>query len=182
MLRLFVGIPFPISVQESLARLCHGVPGVRWVQPQSFHLTLRFIGEVDGDLAEDLDAALSGIYAPRFPMVLSGVGCFDKRDKVKSLWAGTDKSSPLLHLFSKVESAVVRTGLPPEPRKFKPHVTLARSKNLTLDQAASYLESHAQFLSEVFEVSRFTLFRSHLSREGAFYEPLAEYPLISYEI
>ncbi|CCQ75549.1 RNA 2',3'-cyclic phosphodiesterase [Magnetospira sp. QH-2] len=177
MFRLFVGIPFPVSVQASLEGLCHGVPGVRWVQPHSFHMTLRFIGEVDEDVAEDLDAALAGIHAPRFMMALSGVGCFDKRNKVKALWAGADKSSPLMHLFGKVESAVVRAGMPPEPRKFKPHVTLARSRNLSLEQAAPFLESRSQYLSEAFEVSRFTLFRSHLSREGAFYEPLAEYPL-----
>ena len=178
MLRLFVGLAFPDQVRASLDGLCHGVPGVRWVRPETFHMTLRFIGEVSEDVAEDLDTHLCGIHAPRFSMRLQEVGCFDSGRKVRALWAGAERTDLLAHLQGKVESAAVRSGLPAETRKFKPHVTLGRAKDLTLPRAAEFLESRAAFQTPEFDVESFILFRSHLGREGAHYDPLAEYPLV----
>ncbi len=178
MLRLFVGIPFPDDVRASLDTLCNGLHGVRWVRPENFHLTLRFVGEVDETTAEDLDATLSGIHAPRFEMALGEIGCFEGGRTVRAIWAGVERSPLLEHLHGKVESAAVRAGLPPETRKFRPHVTLARPHGLTHARAAPYLESRGRFRTPPFEVDRFVLFRSHLRREGAHYEALAEYPLL----
>ncbi len=177
MLRLFVGIPVPDDIRAALEGLCHGLHGVRWVKPENFHLTLRFVGEVDEMVAEDLDATLSGIHAPRFEMALSEIGFFENGRAVRAIWAGAEKTPPLIHLHDKVESATVRAGLPPEARKFRPHVTLARPRGLSHERLAPYLETRAGFRAPPFEVDRFVLFRSHLKREGAHYEILADYGL-----
>ena len=119
-MRLFVGLVLPEPVRWQLGLLCTGLPGVRWVPPENFHLTLRFIGEVDGGTLDDVDAALAGIRARRFSLTLGGVGHFGSGQQVRALWAGVGREPALQHLRDKVESAVVRAGLPPEGKKFTP--------------------------------------------------------------
>src|SRR5215475_2786696 len=137
MLRLFVGIGFPPELKLQLSLLCSGVPGAKWVDPGNFHLTLRFIGEIGEDIAADIDNALSRLRAPRFVLQISGVGVFG--DKPRSLWAGVERSPELVGLRDKIEQALIRTGLAPEPRKFTPHVTLARLRNPPLDKLRDFL-------------------------------------------
>ena len=173
MLRLFVGIELPPELKLRLSLLCAGVPGARWVDPGNYHLTLRFIGEVDEGLASDIDAALVQIRAPRFALALAGVGHFGDR----MLWAGVDKSPPLMHLRDKVESALVRLGLAPEMRRYAPHVTLARLRNASAAKLHAFLAEHALFRSEPFPVERFNLIASYLTKSGAIYEDQADYPL-----
>ena len=173
MLRLFVGIELPPELKLRLSLLCAGVPGARWVDPGNYHLTLRFIGEVDEGLASDIDAALAQIRAPRFDLALAGVGHFGDR----MLWAGVDKSPPLVHLRDKVESALVRLGLAPETRRYAPHVTMARLRNTSAAKLHSFLAEHALFRSEPFPVDRFNLIASYLTKSGAIYEDQADYAL-----
>src|SRR5208282_1129398 len=104
MLRLFVGIALPPEVKLSLSLLCAGVPGAKWVDPGNYHVTLRFIGEVDEGAASDLDDALARIRAPRFALALAGVGQFGNR----MLWAGVERNDALAHLHEKIDSAVAR--------------------------------------------------------------------------
>jgi len=110
-------------------------------------------------------------------LTLSGLGAFDRRGRVHAVWAGVEKSDELAVLRDKVETALVRTGLEPEHRKFKPHVTIARLKGGAATEAGLYLESHAGFAAGPFTVDTFTLYESHLGHGGAHYEALAEYPL-----
>ena len=180
MFRLFVGIALASSVRRRLAFVCGGVPGARWVDPDHMHLTLRFIGEVGGDRAQDVHEALSDVRAPAFELTLSGIGCFETGGKVHTLWAGVDRQPLLAHLHDKVESAIVRAGCEPERRKFKPHVTLARFRDGSPARLGRFLQDHGRLSSEPFEVDEFTLFRSHLGHERAHYEALAEYPLTRY--
>ena len=175
-MRLFVGIAIPEDICERFAGLCAGLTGTRWVAVEAMHLTLRFIGTVDEPSATDLDDELSQIVAPAFDLSFSGIGSFANGTRLRQLWVGTEKSSPLRHLQSKVESAVVRAGFGSEGRKFKPHVTLARFKSAPRGVGA-YMEAHNSFAAGPFAISTFTLFRSHLNRDGAQYEALAEYPL-----
>ncbi len=177
MIRLFVGVPLPAEVRESLESLCSGVPGARWVDTDTIHITLRFIGEVDSIQAEDIDAALGDVRGPAFRLALRGVGCFDSRRKVRAVWAGVARSDGLMHLRDKVESAIVRAGFEPERRKFKPHVTLARLKATPSARVGPYLETHNTFAAGPFPVDRFDLLRSHLSHTGARYQTIADYPL-----
>lgn len=178
MFRLFVGIALPEPVRDRLAGLAGGLPGARWVDADNLHVTLRFIGEVGRDGADDIHHALARIRAPAFELGLSGVGCFGSGRKVRALWAGIGRDARLAHLQEKVESAVVRAGFAAERRKFTPHVTLARFKGGT-DGAriGAFLERNGDLAESPFPVRAFTLFRSHLGREGAHYEALVEYEL-----
>ena len=173
MLRLFVGIDLPPALKLRLSMLCGGVPEARWVDPGNFHVTLRFIGEVDEGVASDIDAALLRLSAPRFQLALAGVGQFGTR----MLWAGVEKSPPLLQLQSKVEGALQRAGLPPETRRFTPHVSLARLRQPLGPKVQAFLAANALFRAEPFEVTQFSLVASYLTKSGAIYEDQAEYPL-----
>jgi 2'-5' RNA ligase len=177
MFRLFVGISLPEDVRRRLAAMCSGLPGAKWIDPESMHLTLRFIGEVGGGQAEDIDAALRGVSAPAFDLRVSGIDCFETGGKVHTLWAGIDKQPLLLRLHDKVESALVRTGCEPERRKFKPHVTLGRCRPNAQARIGSFIQMHNRIALGPFPVDHFTLFRSHLGSEKVHYEELAHYAL-----
>jgi 2'-5' RNA ligase len=176
-LRLFVAIPLPEDVTGELLRICSGIPGARWLDTSAFHVTLRFIGEVDGGAAEDVFQALSRLRSPAFPMLISGVGCFESGGKVRALWAGVEKNDLLVRIRDKVDVAVTRAGLPAERRKFKPHITLARFRNGASQRIGPYLERYNGLQVGPVWVSQFTLFRSHLGSDGAHYERLADYDL-----
>jgi 2'-5' RNA ligase len=175
MLRLFVGIGFPPELRLRLSLLCSGVAGAKWVDPGNFHLTLRFIGEIGQDVAADVDNALSRLRARRFELQLSGVGVFG--DKPRSLWVGAERSPELAALRDKIEQALIRLGLPPEPRKFAPHVTLARLKNPPLHQLQDFLAGNAGFRAPPLPVEAFSLIASFPTKAGSVYEDQADYPL-----
>ena len=177
MLRLFVGIPFPPELKLRLSLLCAGVPGAKWVDPGNLHLTLRFIGEVGEDLAADIDAALSRLRARPFVLQLAGTGVFDNGRLPRSLWVGVERNLALAALQGKIEQALIRTGLPPEPRRFSPHVTLARLKHPAPDRIAAYLAASAQFRAAPLEVDRFSLIASLQTKAGSVYEDQADYRL-----
>jgi 2'-5' RNA ligase len=173
MLRLFVGIALPPELKLRLSLLCAGLPGARWVDPGNYHLTLRFIGEVDEGMASDIDAALAQIRAPRFEVALAEIGHWGKR----MLWVGVERNPALLQLHDKVESALIRLGLQPEERRYAPHVTLARLKGTTEGRLQTYLTEHAPFRAAPFPVEHFSLVASYLTKSGAIYEDQADYPL-----
>ena len=178
MLRLFVGIGFPPELKLRLSLLCSGVPGAKWVDPGNFHLTLRFIGEISEDVAADIDGTLSRLRARRFTLQIAGTGVFGG-EKPRSLWAGVERSPELAGLRDKVEQALIRAGLPPEPRKFAPHVTLARLRNPPLDKLHEFLSAHAQFRPEPIPVEGFSVIASFQTKAGSVYEDQAEYPLMN---
>lgn len=175
--RLFVAIPVPAAMQARLASQRSGVQGVRWVDQESMHVTMRFIGDVERGVAEDIDANLSGIDAPEFEVGIRGIGQFEKGHRAHTLYAEIDREPALLHLQSKIESAVVRAGVSPAGRKFKPHITMARMRGAADEKMAMMLESQGSFGAMTFDVEQFILFRCHLGAERPVYEPLAEYPL-----
>lgn len=177
MLRLFVALDFPDEVRARLAGLAGGVPGARWTDADSLHLTLRFIGEVPDDTAADIDAALAEIAAPGFDLVLDGVGVFGSGRNARVLWAGVERNDALAHLQGKIESALVRCGLPAEERKFSPHITLARLKDAPKDRIGRFLEERGLFRAGPMRIDHFTLYRSLLGKGGAVYQALNEYAL-----
>jgi 2'-5' RNA ligase len=176
MIRLFVALALPEPVAESLTLLQGGVPGARWSTREQLHLTLRFIGEVDGRDAAAIDDALATIRAPRFTLELKGVGEFGSKNP-RALWAGVRDDASVLHLQRKIESAVQRVGLPPEERKFSPHVTLARLRGAPRERVITFLATHALYASGPFDVNAFVLYSSTLTRNGSLYRPERSYPL-----
>ena len=173
MLRLFVGIGLPPELKLRLSLICTGVPSARWVDAGNFHVTLRFIGEVDEGAAADIDEALAEIRASRFAVTLAGVGHFGTR----MLWAGVERNAALAHLRDKVESAIVRMGFEPEGRRYAPHVTLARLRGPPDPRVQSFLAEHALFRAEPFDVDHFSLVASYLTKSGSIYEDQADYAL-----
>lgn len=177
-MRLFVALDMPWSVREQLAALSGtGIPGARWVPPENYHLTLRFIGEIRGHVARDVDDALLGIRARGFALTLTGMGTFAKGGISNALWVGVERTGSLDHLRNKVETALQRCGLEPERRKFQPHVTLARLDNPAEGKVAAFVQAHNLFRTEPIPVEHFTLFSSLLNKDHAVYTPEAEYEL-----
>src|SRR5271169_2825906 len=178
MLRLFVVIDFPPELKLQLSLLRSGILGAKWVDPGNFHLTLRFIGETGEAVASDIDDALARLRARRFTLQLAGTGVFGGGDKPRSLWVGVERSPELVALHDKVERALVRAGLAPEPRKFSPHVTLARLHKPALDKLSGFLAAHAQFRAVPHPVEGFSLIASLQTKAGSIYEDQADYPLL----
>ncbi len=178
-MRLFVALNLPTSLRTRLSWMAGGLPGARWVPPENYHLTLRFIGELPGFRAEEVDLALAGLQAPGFALQLAGVGTFEKAGRVNALWIGAVRNPQLDHLQAKVETALQRAGLDRERRRFVPHVTLARMDGVPEAKVAAWVQGHNLFRSEPVPVEHFTLFSSRLGKEQAVYEPEVEYPLSS---
>ena len=177
-MRLFVGLELPWELRQRVAMLAHaGIPGARWVPPENYHLTLRFIGETPGHVAEDIDHALAALSARPFPLALAGIGTFGKGGRSQSLWVGVERNEPLERLQGKIENALQRCGLEPERRRFQPHLTLARLDNPVEAKLAAFVQANNLFRSEPMHVEHFTLFSSLLGKDQAVYHAEAEYSL-----
>jgi 2'-5' RNA ligase len=174
--RLFVAICPPEPIRDLLVDAMDDSPELGWVSDDNLHLTLRFIGEVERPLANDIGDSLSKIRFPAFQIRLAGVGRFDRRNG-GALWAGVEPRKPVAELAAKVDRACVKAGLEPERRAFHPHVTLARYKRGGGPIAAAFERRHAGLASDSFPVDRFILFESRLSRHGAHYEEVATFIL-----
>lgn len=177
MIRLFVGISIPAEIKMHLSLMAAGLPGARWTREESYHLTLRFIGEVDQGIAEDIDVALGEIGIEPFDITLSGMGFFGKAKAARALWVGVERNETLIRLQHKIEIALQRLGLPAEERKFSPHVTLARLRGTPVRRLETYIADHGAFSAGPFQTDTFTLFSSFRSSSGAIYTPEAEYEL-----
>lgn len=176
MVRLFTAITLPEPVRAGLVGLRAGIPGARWLDPEQIHLTLRFIGEVDGAGAREALSALADVRAPSFELTLSGVGQFGDK-KPHTLWVGVSPSEPLMRLAAKVETALQRAGFAPETRRFTPHITVARLRHASGGRMIEFLSGHSLFRAGPFPVEEFVLFSSQLSRSGTRYRPEAQFPL-----
>jgi RNA 2',3'-cyclic 3'-phosphodiesterase len=178
--RLFVALDLPWEMKERLALLAGGLPGARWIPSENYHITLRFIGEVPAHRAEEIDHALAGLRTRGFSLSFAGLGMFEKSGRPTSLWAGVERNPQLDHLRSKVETALQRTGLEPERRRFSPHVTLARLDALVPQaKLAAYVQAHNLFRAGPVPVEHFTLFSSRIGKEQAVYTPEVEYGLVA---
>jgi 2'-5' RNA ligase len=174
--RLFVAIRPPEPIRDLLIDAMDDSADFRWQDEEQLHLTLRFIGEVERPVADDLAAALSRVQAKPFDIRISGVGRFEQRN-AGALWAGVEPKEPVAALAAKVERVCQQVGLEPERRAYHPHITLARWKGRRTRELADFLERKRGLVSEPFEVDAFTLFESRLSRHGAHYEEVATCPL-----
>ena len=174
--RLFVAIKPPEAIRDLLIDAMDEGPGLSWVGEDNLHLTLRFIGEVEGRQAEEIATALERIGGERFKLEIASVGRFDRLSG-GALWAGVRPRKPVADLALKVDRACVLAGLEPEHRAFHPHITLARYRGANAPAARDFERRRSDLSSEPFEVSEFTLFESHLSRHGAHYEVVEVLPL-----
>ena len=142
---------------------------------ENLHLTLRFLGEVDRRDAEDIDAALAEIRAPGFPLSIAGVDRFGDNRRVRSSGPGSSHTPACCACRARWNRAVVRSGLAPERRKFKPHITLARFKSSPGDKLGAFLSQHGLLRLPPYEVDSFSLYSSFLSSGGPIYSEEAVY-------
>jgi 2'-5' RNA ligase len=200
-MRLFVAVPIPGPVAQSILLIQGGVPGARWQTREQLHLTLRFIGEVDGRDARALDDALSAIRVPAFALQLHGVGQFGNKEhrpgkvgardsartgfpsgratnyKPHTLWAGARRNPALEHLQKKVDAAIRRVGQPQDAHKFIPHVTVARMRSPENGKVIEWLTHNALYTSTEFDIGAFCLYSSRLTSDGSIYRMEQQYPL-----
>jgi RNA 2',3'-cyclic 3'-phosphodiesterase len=177
MIRLFVALDLPWTLREQLSALAGGLPGARWVPAENYHLTLRFIGELPSWRAEEVDLALGTMRARGFELTFAGLGVFEKAGRASALWVGVERNPGLDHLRGKIETALQRSGLEAERRRFNPHVTLARVDGVPPERLASYVQAHNLFRAAPLPVEHFTLFSSRLGKEASVYTAEAEYEL-----
>ena len=173
--RLFVALTPAEDVRDLLVDAMEGAD-LRWQDESQLHVTLRFIGEVERPVANDLAAALAGIAFPPFELRVSGVGRFD-HGRRGALWAGVSPKGEVKALAAKVDRACQAAGLEPERRAYHPHLTLARWSG-GKPRLDNWLEQHSALRSAPWRVDEFILFESHLGQTGAHHEPIAAYPLV----
>jgi len=174
--RLFVALEVPRNAAMSLSLLRGGLPGARWIDVENFHITLRFIGDIDGRTADEVVDKLDRIERPEFQLALSGMGSFGSK-KPHAVFAGVTQAPEMYALQGEIERICQRLGLPADPRKFTPHVTLARLRNARTEDVAHYLSGRGNFHTAPFTVNRFVLMSSKESVGGGPYLTEEVFPL-----
>lgn len=174
--RLFTGLEIPEDIAFELNLLQGGVWGARWVEPADYHMTLRFIGDIDERLAREARMSFEGIVAQPFTIRLKGVGALGGNEP-HTIYAGMAESAEIRRLQGMLERHCQMLGLPPEGRKFRPHVSLARLRSPDLANVQEFLARQSLFISRPFEVSQFVLFSSRPSRGGGPYGVVDAYDL-----
>ena len=175
--RLFTGLEIPAEIGTALAALRGGLPGARWVEPENYHVTLRFMGDIEAGTAREVVSAL-GETAPRGPVEVTfeALDSFGGRQP-RVVMVRAVPTPALAELQAEQEQLLRRIGLPPESKRFVPHLTLARLRNVSSAEVARYIEMHGRFPKLSFTARRFVLYSSRASVGGGPYVVEAGYPL-----
>ncbi|MCX7313204.1 MAG: RNA 2',3'-cyclic phosphodiesterase [Alphaproteobacteria bacterium] len=174
--RLFTGLEIPEAVCASLSLLRGGLPGARWIDAENYRVTLRFIGDVDDDIAQEIAWLLGKVRRKDFELRLDGLAPFGGK-RPRAVVATVQPSPPLMELQAEHERLMRRVGLDPETRKYTPHVTLARLRDSSSGEVADYLSARGVFSTPPFTVSRFVLYSARGSIGGGPYVAEAIYLL-----
>ncbi len=174
--RLFTGIELPADAAEWLASMRGGVFGARWIDPEDYHVTLRFIGDVDIRTASEIAEHLDEVRRPPVSIEFEGLDWFGG-DKPRAIIARIKPNPALMELQATQERRLRRLGLPPETRNFLPHVTLARLRSTSPLAIADYLSVRGGGPAPAFEATRFVLYSARDSVGGGPYFVEAVYPL-----
>lgn len=181
MRRFFTALPIDDDVCDALKLMQGGIEGARWTAHADFHITLTFIGEADDETLEYIDDALGGIRASAFDFTLAGTGSFAQGDWPNVLWMGVDAPPALSDLKSQIDAKLRGGGIPHETRKYAPHVTMARLRQVENDDIARFMQAHNLFRSRVMRADYFTLYESlpgqQIGKSEQRYVPIADYPL-----
>ncbi len=175
--RLFTGLEIPESVASQLQLLRGGIPGARWIEPEDYHITLRFIGDIDEATAAHIRELLDEVHLPAFELKVSGLNWFGGA-RPHSVHARIEPVPGLIALQQAHERICQRAGLKPEPRRFVPHITLARCKGAPLEAVRDYVSAHGLFSATPFPVRRFAMFSARPSRGGGPYVVEQAWPLM----
>ncbi|MEU7989427.1 RNA 2',3'-cyclic phosphodiesterase [Streptosporangium canum] len=183
-MRLFVGLPLPRRVRDELGRALEphraAWPGLRWPDPETWHVTLSFLGEVPEAVLPDLETRLARAASRYAPMTLSllGAGAFPSAHRARVFWTGVHGCRPrLVRLADSLGAGALRAGaVHTDRRRLRPHLTLARSRaDVDLRRL---VEDFGSFAGTGWEADAVHLVRSHLGA-AVRYETVAEYPLVA---
>lgn len=177
MIRLFAALAVPPDIAEALAPRQSGLEGARWHPAEALHVTLRFFGEVREDVARDLDAELLTLTSRPFEISLEGVGIFREGADIHAIWAGVAENPALRALANACEAAARRAGLKADTRTYRPHVTLAYLRRPDPAGVAAWIQANNLLKSPPIPMTAFSLYSSHLTREGSSYRTEASYSL-----
>ena len=166
--RLFTGLEIPLAQAQRLMMLRGDIITARWIAPENYHITLRFLGDISQMQADDYIARLEQLAFEPFDLTIRGVGHFGTK-RAHALWAGLEPSDPLVQLHRVHEKCAVNIGLEPEPRKFTPHITLARLSRTRLSTIAPFLADYSGFQLEPFRVTQAALYSAKPSTGGGPY-------------
>jgi 2'-5' RNA ligase len=174
--RLFTGLELPEVVVGQLALLRGGVVGARWLEPEDYHITLRFIGDIDARTAREIDDTLGDIHRPEAPICFEELSWFGG-DKPRAIVAKVKPEPALIDLQAEQERRLRRIGIEPETRKYTPHVTLARLRGARQAAVAGYLAERGALVADSFVAERFVLYSARAGSGGGPYVVEAVYPL-----
>ena len=180
-MRVFIAVDLPTELRKQLAELQRALQPLtdtaRWVAPESIHITLKFIGEVQEKRLEDIDSAFTGLTWKPFTVTVRSVGFFPGNRSPRVFWAGMEAPT-MQNLTEEIDSRMERLGFEKEKRAFRPHITLARARDTRID--SSLVTAATQYIDHEFgsfAVDRIFLFKSILKPTGAEYERIKEYLL-----
>lgn len=168
MSRLFAGLEIPSEISDRLALMRNGLKKARWIEPSDYHVTLRFFGEIDADLANDIGTLFGTFHKPVLSLTIDGLDAFGGT-KPRAIFARIKANPQLDALQNSIEQMAQRAGCAPETRKFTPHITLARVNNISSTAIAAWLSHTGNFTSQPFDIDRFAMFSARPSRGGGPY-------------
>jgi RNA 2',3'-cyclic 3'-phosphodiesterase len=174
--RLFTGLELPGAVVGQLALARGGVVGARWLELEDYHITLRFIGDIDARAARDIEETLGDIRRPKALVRFEELSWFGG-DKPRAIVAKVKADPALMDLQAEHERRFRRIGIEPETRKYTPHVTLARLRGVRQAAVANYLAERGALIADSFAAERFVLYSAREGSGGGPYVVEAAYPL-----
>lgn len=177
MARLFVAVDLPSDHVAAFRTLHDPNLQARWTLPDQYHVTLRFLGDVDEHRIEQLKAGLEDIDLPSFQLGGEGLDVFPSKRKPRVLVAHVNEAPGLMALQVSVDDLAVKMGFDEDPKPFNPHVTLGRLKKATPREVRSFLKRHADFSIDPFVATEFRLYESNLGSDGSVHTVLREYGL-----
>jgi 2'-5' RNA ligase len=167
--RLFVGLELPSSSRTLLQEIDPHVKGLRWLSAEQLHLTMSFLGDVDGNQETELQERLASVHVPPFFLPIAGVGAFGG-EHPSVVWAGVGKGHPhLFALHQHIQDAVLHSGLEPDLKPFHPHITLGRARGVSRAVLKPFLRQYGETEFDLWKVTGFALFSSRLTVEGSVY-------------
>ncbi|WP_420393928.1 RNA 2',3'-cyclic phosphodiesterase [Acuticoccus sp.] len=175
--RLFTALTLPDDVRQWLTGLRGGLRNARFVDPENYHVTLRFIGDVDERTADEAADALSRIRRAPLEVRLSGLGSFGNKRQPHAVWVRVEPTPELVELQAEQERILQRMGLPADTRRFTPHVTVARCRGASSREVADWLSLRGGFAAPPFVADAFALLSSRASVGGGPYLTEDVYPL-----
>jgi 2'-5' RNA ligase len=178
-MRLFIAIEVSEEIKEELTKIQSGIENdlvkAKWVNQNQMHLTLKFLGEVNEERVEIIKEKLSEIKTKPFFVVLDKIGFFPSEDYIRVVWIGLKPINKIVELQKKIDESLKE--LFPLDKRFHPHITIARVR--FVKEKKEFIENinKIEIKKKEFQINKFKLVKSTLTREGPTYEDIEAYSL-----